>query len=107
MSESNHRSWKLQIFAESCRFVVSIHIKIQGNSPKAPGHGQHACRGAGRYVGVDIVQKRTGDPNPQYFLKSTAVQMGGVLPYKWEAYCRVSLSVLQGGVLQGFPLFEA
>ena len=45
-------------------------------------------------------QKRSGDPNPQYFAKSTAVQiakstavqMGGVLPYKWEAYCRVSLS---------------
>ena len=33
------------------------------------------------------IQKRSGDPNPQYFSKSTAVQMGGVLPYKWEAYC--------------------
>ena len=39
-------------------------------------------------------------PNPQYFSKSTAVQMGGrtavqmggVLQYKWEAYCGVSLS---------------
>ena len=31
-----------------------------------------------------INQKRSGDPNPQYFSKSTAVQMGGVLPYKWE-----------------------
>ena len=41
---------------------------------------------------ADCCQKRSGDPNPQYFLKSTAVQMGGVLPYKWEAYCRVSLS---------------
>ena len=39
-----------------------------------------------------ICQKRSGDPNPQYFSKSTAVQMGGVLQYKWEAYCRVSLS---------------
>ena len=46
-------------------------------------------------------QKRSGDPNPQYFSESTAVQMGGVLPaiqmggvlqYKWEAYCRISLS---------------
>ena len=45
-------------------------------------------------------QKRFGDPNPQYFSKSTAVQMGGrtavqmggVLQYKWEAYCGVSLS---------------
>ena len=48
-----------------------------------------------------VFQKRSGDPNPQYFSKSTAcrtnggrtaVQMGGVLQYKWEAYCRVSLS---------------
>ena len=36
---------------------------------------------------VAIFQKCSGDPNPQYFSKSTAVQMGGVLPYKWEAYC--------------------
>ena len=41
---------------------------------------------------VTYFQKRSGDPNPQYFSKSTAIQMGGVLPYKWEAYCRVSLS---------------
>ena len=34
----------------------------------------------------------SADPNPQYFLKSIAVQMGGVLPYKWEVYCCVSLS---------------
>ena len=33
------------------------------------------------------VQELSGDANPQYFLKSIAVQMGGVLPYKWEAYC--------------------
>ena len=32
-------------------------------------------------------QKRSGDLNPQYFSQSTAVQMGGVLPYKWEVYC--------------------
>ena len=31
-------------------------------------------------------------PTPEYFPKSTAVQMGGVLPYKWEVYCWVSLS---------------
>ena len=37
--------------------------------------------------GCALIQKRSGDPNPQYFSKSTAVQMGGVLPYKWEAYC--------------------
>ena len=27
-----------------------------------------------------ICQELSGDPNPQYFLKSTAIQMGGVLP---------------------------
>ena len=32
------------------------------------------------------------DPNPQYLLESTAVQMGGVLPYKWEESCGASLS---------------
>ena len=26
----------------------------------------------------------TPTPNPQYFLKSTAVQVGGVLPYKFR-----------------------
>ena len=38
-------------------------------------------------------------PSYQYFIKSTAVQMGGVLPYmggvlhyKWEVYCWASLS---------------
>ena len=44
-------------------------------------------------------QKRSGDPKPPVFFQKycrtngsrTAVQMGGVLQYKWEAYCRVSL----------------
>ena len=41
-------------------------------------------------------------PQPQYFLKSTAVQIGGVLPHKWEVYrstnrkCIVGFSFLQG-----------
>ena len=36
-------------------------------------------------------QELSGDPNPQYFLKSIAVQMRGVLQYTWEVYCWVSL----------------
>ena len=28
-----------------------------------------------------------GDQNRQDFLKSAAIHMGGVLQYKWEAYC--------------------
>ena len=43
-----------------------------------------------------------GDPNPQYFSKSTAVQMGGVLPYKWEAYCSTN-----GRRIAGFPFLRS
>ena len=48
------------------------------------------------------IEKRSGDPNPQYFSKSIAVQMG--------AYCRTNggrTAVQMGGVLQDFPFFEA
>ena len=48
------------------------------------------------------IQKRSGDPNPQYFSKSTAVQMGGVLPYKWEAYCSTN-----GRCIAGFPFLRS
>ena len=48
-----------------------------------------------------ITQKRSGDPKPQYFSKSTAVQMGGVLPYKWEAYCSTN-----GKRIAGFPFLR-
>ena len=54
-------------------------------------------------------QELSSDPNPQYFLKSIAVRMGGVLPYKWEVYCWASLcsrlgsqegtAIQMGGVL--------
>ena len=58
-------------------------------------------------LGVGVFsQKRCGDPNPQYFSKSTAVQMGGVLPYKWGAYCRTNgrrTAVTNGRRIAGFP----
>ena len=47
-------------------------------------------------------QELSGDPNPQYFLKSTAVQMGGVLPYKWETYCRTN-----GRCIAWFPFIQS
>ena len=37
-------------------------------------------------------QELSGDPSPQYFLKSTAIEMGGVLQYKWVVFCWVSIS---------------
>ena len=49
----------------------------------------------------DFSQELSGDPNPQYFLKSTAVQMGGVLPYTWEAYCSTN-----GRCTVGFPFLQ-
>ena len=41
-------------------------------------------------------------PTPKYFSKSFAVQMGGVLPYKWEAYCRTN-----GRHIAGFPFLRS
>ena len=41
-----------------------------------------------------MILELSGDRNPHYFLKSAAVQVGGVLQYKWEVYCGVS--ILQG-----------
>ena len=50
------------------------------------------------FAPLSLFQKRPGDPNPQYFSESTAVQMGGVLPYKQEAYCSTN-----GRCTVGFP----
>ena len=41
-------------------------------------------------------------PQPQYFSKSTAVQMGDVLPCKWEAYCSTN-----GRRIAGFPFLRS
>ena len=49
-----------------------------------------------------VIQERSGDPNPQYFSKSTAVPMVGVLPYKWEAYCSTN-----GRRISAFPFLRS
>ena len=49
----------------------------------------------GQVLVLAFFQELSGDPNPQYFLKSTTIQMGGVLQYKWYVYCGV------------FPCFKA
>ena len=41
-------------------------------------------------------------PQPPVFSKSTAVQMGGVLPYKWEVYCSTN-----GRRIAGFPFIRS
>ena len=48
-----------------------------------------------------VFQGISGAPNPQYFLTSTEVQMGGVLPYKWAAYCSTN-----GRCTAGFPFLK-
>ena len=53
------------------------------------------------WVALEQDQELSGDPNPQYFLKSTAIQMRGILPYKWEAYCSTN-----GKCTVGFPFLE-
>ena len=57
-------------------------------------------QGTGVSCSLPRTQELSGTPNPRYFFESnagtnrrrTAVQMGGVLRYKWEVYCGVSLS---------------
>ena len=39
------------------------------------------------YTSMLFHGEHSGDHNHQDFPKSTAIQMGGVLQYKWEAYC--------------------
>ena len=73
------------------------------------------------FFGSTYFQELFGTPNPWYFLKSiagtngrrTAVQIGGVLQYKLEVYCGVSLSpklrsqrgiALQMGGVLGYKL---
>ena len=52
------------------------------------GKGCWLKRGPGSRGVPTATQRRSGDPNPQCSSKSTAIQMGGALQYKWEAYCR-------------------
>ena len=46
--------------------------------------------------------KVSGDPKPHYILKNTAVQMGDVLQYKWEADCNTNARCPVG-----FPFSQA
>ena len=61
-----------------------------------------------RYPGRPVISfgERSGDHNHQDFPKSIAIQMGGVLRYKWEAYCDTNgrrTAIQMGGVLTVFP----
>ena len=57
----------------------------------------------------ELLQKESGrrirnfpvTPVTQYFLQSTAVQVGGVLQYKWEPYCSTN-----GRCTVGFPSLQ-
>ena len=55
---------------------------------------------------LHIFGEHPSDHNHQDFPKSTAIQMGCVLQYKWEAYCDTngrSTAIQMGGVLTVFP----
>ena len=78
---------------------------MRSSSLKRSSRGRRQTRKTSQERLVDIsqrVQKRSGDPNPQYFSRSIAVQMGGVLPYKWEAYCSTN-----GRRIAGFPFLRS
>ena len=72
-------------------------ISVSGDSSVTPLSGRM----------LYYLHELSGDPNPQYFLKSTAVQMGGVLPYKWEVFCWVPfLQGLEARKVQRYRIAE-
>ena len=80
-------------FSESCGSLNGLDLFTECLSCRNPNPSFTESR--------PFFQKRSGDPNPQYFSKSTAVQMGDVLPYKWEAYCSTN-----GRRIAGFPFLR-
>ena len=76
-------------------FLALFPKEIMGSAEtENPWFGGFACFVTFRNVPVT--------PTPSIFPK--------VLPYKWGAYCRTNgrrTAVQMGGVLQGFPFFEA
>ena len=56
------------------------HCELDATVPlsKPHGHDPSALTSSGEH---------SGDHNHQDFPKNIAIQMGGVLQYKWEAYC--------------------
>ena len=56
------------------------------------------------------IGEHPGDHNHQDFPRSIAIQMGGVLRCKWEAYCDTNgrrTAVQMGGVLNYVPFLRA
>ena len=93
----------------------------------AVAHHAVSPRSTGCEMSQPCIRNVLVTPTPGLFQKycrtnggGTAVQMGGVLQYKWEAYCRVSLSsklrsqqstvIQMGGVLpyklEAYPLTQ-
>ena len=81
---------------KGCRVGPRKTAKTPEKQPKQLFFGCFGC-----FFGC-FIRNVSGDPNPQYFSKSTAVQMGGVLPYKWEAYCSTN-----GRCIAGFPFLRS
>ena len=51
---------------------------------------------------LGLSQKRSSDPNPTVFPKVLPYKWGGVLPCKWEAYCKTN-----GRRITGFPFLRS
>ena len=109
VSPHHHGSRKAHICCEGgppepVRGVVSAPVCSEKPLMFQPAPGYHTKRCSHQSADSPRAQtqKRSGEPNPQYFSKSTAVQMGGVLPYKWEAYCSTN-----GRRIAGFPFLRS
>ena len=81
-------------------FCFSPNKESSGSSRgcKSQGGKGSLCCTQKRVSRTARIGEHSGDHNHQDFPKSTAIQMGGVLQYKGEAYCDTN-----GGVLTVFP----
>ena len=86
-------------------FSTETDQKLTKNRPKVdPLRGvlvRVCCLRGSTVCGWNKSGEHPGDHNHQDFPKSTAIQMGGVLRYKWEEYCDTN------GYWQYFPFLRA
>ena len=83
-----------------------------GGSGVVGSRFEHVLEGAMQHMPVQgaSAQELSGDPNTEDFLKSTAIQVGGMRLCKWGAYCCANggrTAVQMGGVGLRVPFSKA
>ena len=94
VKQTSHRPNQSYLYRNKKRRQTMTKKKSKQGSKRTPGPREFSSRVWG------LMSETFRWPQPPVFFQKycrtnggrTAVQMGGVLQYKWEVYCRVSLS---------------